>query len=205
VASFYTEAKCLKEHPGELWVGWAGGGSHLDSFFDSGAMPALERLTQKRRNVKICIIGPDDIFNALTTRAKVFIPWGTYAEYPAKLACLDIGVAPLYGQYDKRRSWIKGLEYSLVGIPWLGSDYQVKPQPYDFFGKHHLVRNQTRCWETNLLDIVDHYSDYRTQIIDEKDIYLDQDIDRNVEKIIKVYEGTNEAETLTHHTLLQAE
>jgi len=50
-------------------------------------------------------------------------PW----LWPQIVARFDIGLAPLAGDYDRRRSWIKVMEYALAGIPCAFTDYE----PYD--------------------------------------------------------------------------
>lgn len=180
-----------------LNIGWAGGGSHWDSFVGSGVLTALERVVNEREHVQACIIGPNDVFMKMRgVKKKIYIPWGPYAEYPAKLKCLDIGLAPLVGSYDKRRSWIKALEYGLVGIPWLGTDYQTRPQPYDFFGREHMVVNSAKNWERAILNIIDHYEDYKTQALEELHLYTEQDIDENLQVLVDVYSGKSEQEQM---------
>ena len=44
------------------------------------------------------------------------------ALWPRTVSMFDIGVAPLFGIYDQRRSWIKGIEYALGGVPWIGTE-----------------------------------------------------------------------------------
>lgn len=193
----YTEAEPMLEKSEILNIGWAGGGSHWDSFVGSGVLTALERVVNEREHVQACIIGPQDVFMKMRgVKKKIYIPWGPYAEYPSKLKCLDIGLAPLCGQYDRRRSWLKGLEYSLIGIPWLATDYQVRPQPYDFFGREHMVVNSSKNWERAILDIIDHYEDYKTQALEERHIAEEQDIDDNLQILVDVYSGKSEQEQI---------
>ena len=186
----YTEAKRLEDHDG-IWLGWGGGGSHLDSFTETGVLAALARIVANRENVTICIIGHQAIYDRVpvSPERKRFIPWGAYSQWPAKLKQLDIGITPLAGAYDKRRSWIKGLEFSLAGIPWVGTDYGGEPQPYDKFGKSHLVRNTPKCWEYALLDIVDCYFDYWEKAQAVKVWAKQFDIDKRIGEVLRVYEG----------------
>jgi glycosyltransferase involved in cell wall biosynthesis len=51
-----------------------------------------------------------------------------FAQYMASIAQFGIGIAPLaMTSFNQAKSWLKPLEYSAVGVPWVGSpteDYQ---------------------------------------------------------------------------------
>jgi len=64
-------------------------------------------------------------------------------QWPRTVASFDIGVAPLYGPYDQRRSWIKGLEYMLGKVPWVATG----GEPYrDIKAYGRLLPNGTNNW-----------------------------------------------------------
>jgi glycosyltransferase involved in cell wall biosynthesis len=53
----------------------------------------------------------------------------------------------LFGPYDQRRSWIKGLEYSLSGVPWVGT----AGEPYSDIAHYGtLIQNSPEAWEDAL-------------------------------------------------------
>lgn len=175
------------EHEG-IVIGWGGSLSHLQSFTESGVITALKRVCRARPKVKVMISGSDQrIFDQLTLppEQKIMQPWVPYNEWSHVLAKYDIGLAPLYGAYDERRSWIKVLEYMLMKIPWVASEGPAyhELRPYGW-----LVKNTPSAWERVLLDMVDHLDDYRAEAGQDPYLFaISQGIDENVDKIIHTY------------------
>jgi glycosyltransferase involved in cell wall biosynthesis len=144
-------------HPSVLRIGWGGSLSHLHSFTESGVLKALERVCRARPQVCVVIHGADGrIVDALRLQEhqRLHRPWVPYTEWPAHLAEVDIGIAPLEGAYDQRRSWIKALEYLTLGIPWIASEGPVYADLARF---GTLVPNSALAWEHALLDLIDHW------------------------------------------------
>jgi glycosyltransferase involved in cell wall biosynthesis len=169
-------------------IGWGGSISHLQSFKESGVTEALRRVCKARPQVQVMICGNDQrIVDAIQipARQKLFQNWVSYQEWPRRLSQFDIGIAPLSGHYDERRSWIKVLEYMVMKLPWVASD----AQPYrDFRQYGWLVNNEAEAWENVLLDIVDNLDRYREQA--NGDPYLkgiSLSVDENIENIMAVY------------------
>jgi hypothetical protein len=112
-------------------------------------------------------------------------PWVSYREWPSVLSHFDIGLAPLAGEYDDRRSWIKVLEYLVMRIPWVAS----AGSPYEEFSSYGwIVKNNSQAWERVLLDIVDNIVRYREQA--KREAYLagiSQAVDDNVYKILNTF------------------
>lgn len=136
-------------------IGWGGSLSHLQSFTDSGVLVALQRVCRARPEVEVVIHGNDGrVLEALkiSTEQKTLKPWVPYSEWPAQLHALDLGLAPLSGSYDERRSWIKGLEYLAVGVPWIATDGPVYAGLRQF---GTLVDNTPYAWERAILAHLD--------------------------------------------------
>ena len=136
-------------------IGWGGSLSHMQSFTDSGVLTALQRVCRARPEVEIVIHGNDGrLIEALkvSPEQKRLQPWVPYREWPAQLCALDLGLAPLCGSYDERRSWIKGLEYLAVGLPWIASDGPVYAGLRTYAT---LVENTVFAWERSILDHLD--------------------------------------------------
>ena len=174
-----------EQHEG-IVIGWGGSISHLQSFVDSGVAEALRRVCRARPQVKVMICGNDlRIPKALGLPAKQVIlqPWVSYREWPSVLSRFDIGLAPLAGEYDERRSWIKVLEYLVMKIPWIASE----GSPYQEFRSYGwLVKNTSLSWERVLLDVVDHLVEYKEEA--SRDAYLtgiSKAIDDNIDNILK--------------------
>lgn len=179
----------VREPHDGVWIGWGGSVSHLQSFTGSGVLAALKRVCRARPQVKVLIHGSDRrIFDQLPLppEQKILHPWVPYAEWPRQLAKFDIGLAPLHGPYDERRSWIKVLEYLVMRIPWIASDGPAYAdlRPYGW-----LVKNTPGAWERVLLDMIDHLDDYRAEAGREPYLFgISQAADANVDKMMAVYD-----------------
>jgi glycosyltransferase involved in cell wall biosynthesis len=181
------QSATYQPHDG-VWIGWGGSLSHLQSFTGSGVLHALKKVCRARPQVKVLIHGNDRrIFEQLPIPAtqKALQPWVPYAQWPQHAAQFDIGLAPLHGPYDERRSWIKVLEYMVLGIPWIASDGPVYA---DLRGYGALVKNSPAAWERALLDHVDHLAEHRARAAREPYRFgLAQSAAANVECIVNVY------------------
>jgi hypothetical protein len=138
-----------------ILIGWGGSVSHYDSWWGSGLRDAATIISRNHPEVIWVICGNDPrIFEQLPVPIdqKRMQPGVSPNEWPKVVGMFDIGVAPLYGPYDQRRSWIKGLEYGLAGIPWIGS-YGEPYEEFSKFGK--LVRDGTDNWAKAIMDTLD--------------------------------------------------
>lgn len=145
---------------GKIVIGWGGSISHLDSFWGSGVCQALERICRRYPQVVIKICGNDDrVKEALGDIPSVQIvrQQGVPPEdWPKQVKSFDIGLAPLFGFYDQHRSWIKGIEYLLAGVPWVGTTSNGPNGTYaDLQGLGYLIENSVRSWEDVLEKIIE--------------------------------------------------
>ncbi len=109
---------------GRIVIGWGGSVSHYDSWWGSGIREAATNISRRHPGVLWLICGNDKrIFDQLPVArgSKAWQPGVPPQDWPQTVSSFDIGVAPLYGPYDQRRSWIKGLEYLLGAVPWVGT------------------------------------------------------------------------------------
>ncbi|MEI7989736.1 MAG: glycosyltransferase [Chloroflexota bacterium] len=183
----YQLANSPPTHEG-IVIGWGGSVSHLPSFEKSGVIPALQNVCRARPHVKVMICGNDNrIINALGLAKENIVsrPWVPHSQWPNHLAEYDIGLAPLFGPYDDRRSWIKVLEYMVMKIPWIASE---SPAYNDLRVYGWLVKNNPGAWERVLLDMVDHIEDYKAEAAREPYLFgIAQNIDENLDEIVSVY------------------
>lgn len=107
----------------EIIIGWHGSLSHYSSFVESGVLDALRKIGKKYPQVKILLGGDKRNFDNLEVKNKVFQPYVPEEQFTSLIKSFDIGLAPLSGEYDKRRSWIKVLEYMALQVPWVATDY----------------------------------------------------------------------------------
>ncbi len=172
----------LEPHEG-INIGWGGSKSHLLSIKKSGVLEALRRVCKARPEVKVMIAGGDrrvyDLL-ALPEDQKALLPWVPYSQWAQVLSKFDIGLAPLYGPYDERRSWIKILEYMVMKIPWVGSDSPAYCELEDY---GWLVKHNPNAWERVLLDIIDNIIEYKLEASRVPYLFgISQSIDENVER-----------------------
>jgi len=156
----------------------------------SGIKAALEALCQKHPRVKILITCTNQaVFDEMKIRQeqKVFVPWGTTAEWLRTLAQIDIGLAPIQGEYGQRRSWRSVLEYMLMKIPWVASE----GYPYhDLASYGWLVQNNPDAWARILSDMIEHLDDYRNEAAGEPYLSgLGKDLDDNIDQVLSIYHG----------------
>jgi glycosyltransferase involved in cell wall biosynthesis len=173
----------------DVIIGWGGSLSHVQSFVDSGVLTALKTVCKARPNVKVMICGDERVYQLLQVPAnqKIFQPWVSYKEWPQQLAYYDIGIAPLCGAYDQRRSWIKIMEYMCMKIPWIASD---GPAYHSLRSYGWLVQNKSNAWERILLDMVDNLAGHKMEALSDPFLFsLSQSIDQNVDKIIALYQS----------------
>ena len=168
-------------------IGWGGSLSHLQSFTDSGVLTALKRVCAARADVRLQICGDKRVFDQIKIPAeqKIFEPYGPYEKWPDTLAHFDIGLAPLQGEYDRRRSWIKPMEYMLLKIPWIASE---GPAYEDLAAYGQLVKNTPEAWEKAILDTIDHLDVQRKKAADEPFLFAkSQDINLKVNEMLKIF------------------
>ncbi len=172
----------------EIVIGWHGSLSHSASFEQSSVLEALKNIAEKRSNVIIYLGGDKRNYEALDLPEdkKRFHQYVPEEAWPKLLKTMDIAIAPLATKYDKRRSWVKVLEYMALEIPWIASDFP----PYQDLRKYGiLIDNTTEAWENALEEMVDNLDHYRTEVAKEgKEFALTQTYDKNIEKTIEIYQ-----------------
>ena len=174
------------EHEG-IVIGWGGSVSHVPSWQKSGLITALKRVCKARPQVKVMVCGDKRVADLLSIpdKQKVFVEFTPAAGWYQTMANFDIGLAPLAGEYDRRRSWIKAIEYMVNKIPWIAS----RSDPYiglESYGK--LVDNTPIEWEAAIMGCVDNL-EYERKLAADKPYQfgVHQDINRNVSRIIDAY------------------
>jgi hypothetical protein len=78
--------------------------------------------------------------------------WQTFETWPKTVGTFDIGVAPLSGEYDRRRSLLKTLEFATAGIPWVATD----EAPYKESEGGLRIPNKSSAWYGALRDVIIH-------------------------------------------------
>jgi len=178
----------LKPHQG-VNIGWGGSISYYSSFKNSGLIDALIRVCEQRPEVKIIIAsGNRYIYDHLPIpeRQKELVPKVSNSSWPQVLSQFDIGLAPLFGPYDERRSYVKLLEYMIMKIPWVASESSAFSELRDY---GWLVGNNPDSWVSVLLDLVDNLQEYKVEASRLPYLFgISQSIDENVNKLITIYQ-----------------
>lgn len=163
-----------KVKPDVVTIGWGGSLGHLDSWKKHPLLIAMRELYSKYGDkIRFVICGKVNNYIVESGVPCNFVPgWIPFTDWPNMVRTFDIGVAPLSGAYDMRRSNLKIVEYGLAGIPFVCTDagmYPVSnPDPNvlcrgaaDWFGKisnlvedHDLrvaVGKSNRAWAEGFL------------------------------------------------------
>jgi glycosyltransferase involved in cell wall biosynthesis len=142
--------------PGRIRIGWGGSMTHLVSWTRSGAADALSQVVNENPNVDITLFGDPRIerFFKVKPKQRMAVGWIPQSTFPSKLNLFDIGLIPLFGEYDRRRSWIKTAEYSVMGIPWIGSDME----PTQAINTGMRVENTFEAWYNAISFYVKHFA-----------------------------------------------
>lgn len=181
----YANPHSLYPHD-DILIGWCGSLSHWESFERSGIIPALQYILQKYDNVRLMIGGDPRVYNLFEVPEgkKMFFHSVPEEQYASLISTMDIGLAVLASDFDRRRSWIKVLEYMYLKIPWIASDFITYSELRDY---GTLVKNGTETWKKGLEDMVLNIEQKR-KLANTKayDFALTQTWDKNIDKYMKL-------------------
>ena len=180
-------------------LGWGGSLSHVQSWKDSGINEALKRILQERDNVRLLIVGDQRVVDQLPLRRDRvwFTPYIGWWAWQDTLMRYDIGLAPLAGEYDDRRSNLKVAEYLMAGLPFVASKSPVYEDFFTaesgLFVQHghdkETYDERVESWYSSTIDVIDRIEYYRLMAKEAIELHgMRYDVDRNVDNIISVYE-----------------
>jgi hypothetical protein len=186
--------------PKEIVIGWGGSMSHKLSFERSGVAEALRRVIRKYKHVKFMLCGDQRIADIVKFPPDklIYRPYVMYNEWPLLLKQFDIGIAPLQGRYDSSRSAIKSEEFSVMGIPFVGTGcptYEAHQkagiglyiQDSEDFSPE-AIEDRSRQWEWELSKIIENYPWHKKLAVDQLDLALEWSMDRRVGNVIDTYQ-----------------
>jgi len=155
----YLNVEPLYPHPKEeIYIGWCGSMSHHYSFENSGVVRALKIIAKRYPQVKVLISGDKRLFDMIDVENKMFSKFVPPKKWTSLLKSLDIGLAPLSGEYDKRRSWIKTLEYMALKVPWIATNYITYDEVKDY---GIMTENGVYNWVNSITDMIENYDCYK--------------------------------------------
>lgn len=143
------------KNPDVITVGWGGTALHGVSWLESGVIPALGRLCREYPKVQVHLQPAyPDVMSAFGKVGVRFVTggWQRFEDWPKTVGTFHIGIAPLSGNYDYRRSALKTLEYATAGVPWVATD----DAPYRESEGGIRVQNKSSAWYGALKDIINH-------------------------------------------------
>jgi len=186
-------------------LGWGGSLSHVQSWKDSGINEALQQILQERDNIRLLIVGDHRVVDQLPMRKDriMFSPYTAWWNWQNTLMRYDIGLAPLAGDYDDRRSNLKVAEYLMSGLPFAATKSPVYEEFFEAdsgrFVEHGYdkenYQSRTEDWYYSTMDIIDRIEYYRDRAESNIETYgMRYDADRGVSKIISVYKQIIELE-----------
>lgn len=188
---------------GRIFIGWGGSVSHYDSFWDSGIREALKVLTREYPHVHLMICGNDARLRykppAPTEKVHFQIgvpPW----LWPQIVSKFDIGIAPLAGEYDRRRSWIKVMEYSLAGVPCAFTKYPDGISPYDDLEKGAVgigLENSAQNWYSALKYLIENVGELKHEALGRRSMALESlTLLPNVRRYLRLFDQVVPNETV---------
>jgi O-antigen biosynthesis protein len=124
----WWKVKITEKKSKTLRIGWVGGANHEDDFY---VMPrVIEKILERHKNVEFYFVhGAPYYIRSMGMGKKVRFDnaWSCVEKYPQFLADyhFDIGIAPLdYNRFNMGKSSLKFLEYSMLGIAGVYSDWE---------------------------------------------------------------------------------
>jgi hypothetical protein len=185
----YENTEPLFPHPKEeLLIGWSGSMSHFESFTDSGIAPALTYILKTYPQVKLLLTGDREVYNRIniSPERKIFSDYVPEEKWSQLVASYDIGLAPLATEFDRRRSPIKALEYMIMKVPWIASDFETYEELKDY---GTLTKNGLANWKEAISYAIEHIEEKR-ELANGKayEFALTQSWDTNIDKLLKIFQ-----------------
>jgi hypothetical protein len=176
-----------KAHENEIWLG-LGQATQLISFKNSGLGSAVAAICREFPQVKL-VLSDLEKFSSLglsiNPRQIVVYPPYFFDEWVNILLKLDLGLAPISGDYDLRLSQASLLEFMTAKIPWIATEQS----PFHQFSQYGLcVKNSPEAWKNALLEMINRLAVYQKKATREPFLFaLGQDLNANLEKVLKIY------------------
>ena len=158
------------------------------SIKNSGLSTALNNICQSHPNVKLILCGQDEpvqSFLDVPSDQLVTYSSGLFEDWVALLHNMDLGLIPIYGDYDLRLSRINLLEFMISKTPWIASS---QPAFREFSRYGRLVQNSAESWEAAILKSMDALNSLQAWASGEPFLFaLSQDVNENIDKVVKLF------------------
>jgi hypothetical protein len=169
-------------------IGWRGSVRQLQAIKKSGVMMALEAACQMRRNIRIIfsVDHPEAIGSISLPAGQLEVTgWNQTMGWHQLLSKIDIGISPMIGEAGQRNGCSPILEYMALQIPWIASQ---GPAVYDYHGYGWIVENNPENWLKAIIEVVDHYSDFRAEASVGPYLYaISKSLEENIQNLVDTY------------------
>ena len=187
----YLNIRKFESSDNAIRIGWGGSLGHIASFENSGVVEALSLLLKEHSNVAFFLIGDKRIIDLLPFKDSIiFRPYVTYKDWAEIVSRYDIGIAPLAGEFDKRRSPIKLTEYCTMGIPFVATyDPAENYVVYENYKNANgfLIKNGSDSWYNALKDLVTNLEKRKLEASKNIEVASKYFAKNNVASILNVY------------------
>ncbi len=175
----------FKQAHDRIWVGLANG-TRMTSVRNSGLLTALGSICRNRPEVQLVLSDIDDEALLEIQPSQLLIRSSCRLEEWADILLkLDVGLAPISGEYDLRLGRINLLEFMISKTPWIASN-QASFREFSRFGR--LVQNTPEAWETTLVKVLDNLDAFQKRASGELFLFaLSQDVNENIDKVLKLF------------------
>ena len=174
-------------HDGIIF-GWSGKSNQFRTLLESGVIEALKQVCMIRPWVRLLICSDFEFKpNLLDIPADqlLFQQYSGGKNWPRPLSYFDIGLVPLCSDFDQRLGSEKILEYMAMKIPWVATQSAAY---HELRNCGWMVENSVGAWQRVLLDMVDHYQDYKLEASQVPYLFsLGQSIDENIQHVMGIY------------------
>jgi hypothetical protein len=176
-----------QNHENEIWIG-LGSSVNYESFNKSGLLSAMEKVCKERPQVRLILCNPENSLDLgldiNPAQLYIYTP-RFFEEWVNILLKLDVGLAPIYGNYDLRLSPGGLLEFMISKIPLIAS---AQLTFYELSQYGQWVQNTSDAWKNAILSTVDQLGVYKKKAAKEPFLFaISQDVSVNIDKILKVY------------------
>jgi glycosyltransferase involved in cell wall biosynthesis len=146
----YQSAPVNKFNNGRIYIGWGGSSTHYHDLTVAG--PALRALMAENKNLSLITINyhgidsrtGEDAFEGIPAERRICVEGTEPHMVGGVMSMIDIGIAPLLiNDFNRAKSNVKFLEYSMCGIPMIASDLE----PYRPDRNYSvLIGNNPEAW-----------------------------------------------------------
>lgn len=182
--SHYPSA--IQTHEDTVWMGI---GSRVDfsCLKGSGLLRAVEKVCHNHPHVNLILFGmqADAMQIQIDSRQLRVYESSSFEDWVDILLRMNIGLMPMYTQYDLRLGTYDLLEFMISKIPWIASE---EPTFHNLSSYGQWVRNTPEAWENAIINTLRQYPTCTKESAREPFLFaLNQDVSVNIGRVLAVY------------------